>query len=96
MKCIIDACGESEPYRLRREAEARVEVVVVHELAEDEEEDAEVHLRQYEVLERVVQLPMAELVAEDGRDAGHVDLLDQRVVDDDALVLEEAVKVPRR
>jgi translation elongation factor EF-Ts len=82
-----------QTYRLRMESKALIQRLVVHALTEQVQEHEHVGLKHDHVLDGVVHLPMAQLVAQNGSDAGGVHLLNQRVVDDDSFVVEESVKV---
>ena len=55
--------------------------------------DQLLHLRDDKPLDGVSQLPVADLVAQDGQQFGQLDLLNEGVEQDDPLALEESVEV---
>ena len=120
---VGDGCGFAIAYRLGGEAEAGVEIGRVDHRAKEVEVNEDVDLREDQVLQVVVEEPMAcsfhthththtqyglvserrrwsvggewvtELVGENGEDPVFVDLLQDRIVQHDALVLPEAIEV---
>lgn len=75
-----------------RETEVRVQLRGMREVCEGSKESERVQLRHCEVLQGMPELPMADLVTQNRQNFVLSDLFEQRVIQYDALILENTTQ----